>query len=78
VSRRHCLLFYTHKQLFVKDLKSKYGTYLYSRNAQYDFDPQMGLNLIINGSRIAIRKTRDSLFSLKCCKEVEEMRLRVL
>jgi pSer/pThr/pTyr-binding forkhead associated (FHA) protein len=39
VSRKHCLLFYSHKQLYVKDLKSKYGTFLYHRNAQYDFTP---------------------------------------
>lgn len=45
VSRKHCLLFYSHKQLFVKDLKSKFGSFLYTKNAQYEFNPEIGLIL---------------------------------
>lgn len=54
VSRSHCLLFYTHKQLFLKDLKSKYGTFLYSRNGLYNFNTSLGLTVKIKKHKIKI------------------------
>ena len=82
VSRNHCALYYTHKQLFVKDLGSKLGTFLYSTNALYDFHVQSGIYLLIGSSLIQISELEGfslsaSLSMPACCGSSMKMKLKV-
>ena len=82
VSRNHFAIYYTHKQLFIKDLGSKFGTFVYSPNALYDFGVDSGISVLVDNSLLHLGKwegfnLRTSLSMPTCCGNSMKMYLKV-